>query len=577
MAESFTRNSRHPEWFPLTLKLPILLLFLVTTCVLIAVPTALAGRSTTRNGFATIKALDHKTLGFDWNIGLLWTTLPTLVFRLYSMYWDSITNALADRQPYVELAKDGGSEARKSILLDYKAVFILKRWLHAFRNGHILLGISLLLSLILSLGVTPLSARLFATKIVTFKQKTPGFLNETYLENNINATTDWVPVFDTVSAVKIHRGGDYPWTNSEFAFRPFFTTQLGEEGVEIAAETTAYSAYLNCSVLTDYKLRSVEGSESASSNRVFMTANDRGCDIAHDFLVTDEQKIYFKTTSTIDCSAASWYSRLVFTAAKYSSSSTTHLAEISVISCISEYHSSTGILTVAVESAETTRSPAIKSFEHTKTPDATRNYLWRVIEQNILSPVALNVQTEWSTTAFGSLILYYAQQIDSVNYLDPNVLTRSISDIFTASYLTVIALNGFSASTSPEQITVELLTPTQRIYVVIWAAWVIVIILIATAMVALWSLFNVRNSQSILTEQPSGLFYYAGVLEGSPLMATAGAVRTRTDYNGSFMEKAKEIDLVNAKTYWKASGYPRRVIIQKAPPVSQANMGLLYN
>jgi hypothetical protein len=47
-------------------------------------------------------------LNINWNHVLLWTTLPVL-----GMYWDWITSLICERQPYVDLLKNGGAAAKK--------------------------------------------------------------------------------------------------------------------------------------------------------------------------------------------------------------------------------------------------------------------------------------------------------------------------------------------------------------------------------------------------------------------------------------------------------------------------------
>jgi hypothetical protein len=50
-------------------------------------------------------------------------------------------------------------------------------------------------------------------------------------------------------------------------------------------------------------------------------------------------------------------------------------------------------------------------------------------------------------------------------------------------------MNGFSPSVRGEEITAELLKPTQRLYVAMWVAYVIIIVLVVAAIIALWSVF----------------------------------------------------------------------------------------
>ncbi|KAH7109484.1 hypothetical protein B0J11DRAFT_449068 [Dendryphion nanum] len=517
MCLSKWRPAKDIGWVPLALRRPMLLVFGFLDLALICSLAALSSLSKRHNGFVTVGTQNLTSFGISWNLGLLWTTLPVLVFRLLGLYWEWITSPVSQRQPFVDLLRHGGASARKTILLDYLSVPILWRWCTAFKNRHFLVGFCSLLTLVMSVIVSALSARLFAVGTVAAGTEIPVIFNTSFDASAINSTLDWVPILDTVSAIKLYNGIPLPWTDQQYAFQSYFVRSSVAANAEITARTKAYSAYLNCSVLSDYKLDSKD-------SRLYMTANDRGCDIAQDFLVSEMQQVYFKTTSEISCSTTAWYSRMVFTAAKYSKDSPTSVSNMTVLSCITSYRTTIGDLTTTMPNGRAS-SPVIKAF-HPLSLDNTRPSLWRVFEQNILSPTTLNPDTVWSTSAFGTLALYAAQQIGGREYLSPIILQRVVSDIFSASYLTAAALHAFVPQSPATETSGRVIQLTQRLFTVYWVTYLIIVVLVLNLCTVFVTIIHVYRNATILEEEPAGLLAYAAVLDRSPLMNIAAELRS---------------------------------------------------
>lgn len=78
----------------------------------------LSSISSSHSGIASIANETFVSLGSSWNLALLWTTLPNLLFRLLGIFWDCIAAATIDRQPFAELRRPGGAKSDRSILLD---------------------------------------------------------------------------------------------------------------------------------------------------------------------------------------------------------------------------------------------------------------------------------------------------------------------------------------------------------------------------------------------------------------------------------------------------------------------------
>ncbi|CAG2011472.1 unnamed protein product [Fusarium graminearum] len=517
---------------------PSLLTFTFLNLILLTTLISHTIVSSTNDGFVIIPSRNKTspgpsnnshTLSIPWDLGLLWTTLPSFVISLFGAYWAWIAGAIAERQPYVELRKEGGAEARSSIMLDYRVVASIWRWWGAFRRSHYMVGVTTLMSVLLTYAIAPLAARLFAPEVVRTIKTSPIVYNEVFNENNINATLDWRPVLDTVAATLIYHGNEIPWTDGERAFRPFYPKSNLVRGADISANTTAYSAYLNCVLVKDYTITSDGGV-------VEVSGNDRGCNFQQTFGVNSSQSTYFKTTSEIDCSSKAHYSRLVFTAATYSSSASNNLDDISVISCATGYRQVAGTLKVTPSSS----APLIGSFTEAREADTVQPKLWRVFEQAILGPVSFNPQAKWSTSDMGSLILYYAQRLQPSKPLASDTLMYAASKVFTATYLNAVAIHGFDSLLDPVIGTGIALIPTTRLFVVPWVAYTI----IAFLMVILCSVVSIyiylQRSPSIMTEEPEGLLSMAGILCNSELFTIAWNILHDSTFDGSVLELGRK-------------------------------------
>ncbi|KAK2028249.1 hypothetical protein LX32DRAFT_673623 [Colletotrichum zoysiae] len=540
-------SSRPYGWLAPGLRWPSLLAFAVLDFAFAITIIALTITSSQKNGFVTISthnttAADQEATIFNipWNLGLLWTSLPSLAFSLFGAYWAWIAGSIAERQPYVELRKDGGSDARVSVLLDYRVVNSLWRWWGAFRKCHFAVGSTGLLSVFLAYLVAPLASRLFAAQTVAASVPTPIFYNRDYNADNINATLDWRPVLDTVAATLLYGGNRIAWTDAERAFRPFAVDPSSSVKSDTAANTTAYSGYLSCELVEDYAIAS-------SGDSVTVSGNDRGCDFTQSFPVAKTQEIYLKTTVDFDCSAEAHYSRLVFTAAKYSDSAPSNIDNISVISCATGYRQASGTCRVTPSHG----APAVVSFVEAGRPDTSRPKLWRVFEQGILGPVTFNPQAKWTTSDMGNLVLYYAQRARVSNPLGPEALMEAIPAVFTAIYMNAVAIHGFEPSRNVETATGTVFVPTARLFVVSWVAYTIVAFLAVALCNVVFLFFHLQDAPSILNEEPRGLLSVAAILDGSELLGIASSITQETGFDGDIWKRGMARSDVKDRK-WKA-------------------------
>jgi hypothetical protein len=202
------------EWISVYLKYPFLIGLVAITLAIITSIVTLTVLSKYQSGFATVSTPSGRLAGFVWGKGLLWSSLPTFVFTLYKLGFDSVVWACADRQPFVELREAGrrGARPERSTLLNYRFVGIWKSWFVAIRNRHYLLGACFVLSLLLTLGLIPLAAYLFSTTSVDLDTMETVTQN-TYFDaaTGFTAEMSLASVIDAVAATRLDGGNPLAW------------------------------------------------------------------------------------------------------------------------------------------------------------------------------------------------------------------------------------------------------------------------------------------------------------------------------------------------------------------------------
>ena len=100
----------------MTLRIPVLASFALSSLLIAAAVELLAQISQRRGGFAlsdSPKNLKEPRI-------FVLTLIPTIVSVVYSLCWSWIDLDVKRFQPWVELSKDDGTTAEKSLFLEYK-------------------------------------------------------------------------------------------------------------------------------------------------------------------------------------------------------------------------------------------------------------------------------------------------------------------------------------------------------------------------------------------------------------------------------------------------------------------------
>ncbi|KAL2115132.1 hypothetical protein VTJ04DRAFT_10795 [Mycothermus thermophilus] len=243
--------------------------------------------------------------------------------------------------------------------------------------------------------ITPLGARLFAARLVPYD--TPGVVvNFPSAYNSSAFMTDLRPVLAHTRSRLLSCAARIPWTDDEFGFLPFYladepATRLDNNTAvakpyNLIASTTAYSAYVASTVMH----------------------------------ATYEQ----------GCGRAAYYSRMVFTAGKHDPNSPVWLASLTVISCATEYRTTTGLVEVSVEpevSSPTGQTITVHHYTHISPLESEPERLGTgpaVIEWMMLSPMVF--KNEHPT-----------------DFLAPEALINAIRRVFGTTYAIAVATIGF--------------------------------------------------------------------------------------------------------------------------------------
>ncbi|KAJ4018872.1 hypothetical protein NW761_014942 [Fusarium oxysporum] len=553
-----TSPEQPKQWIAVIIQPWCVCIFISLSIALVATLIALLVVSLRRDGFVTVGAI-LAAYGATWRVSILWTSFPSFVVTCLGLYWAGIAGSFTDRQPFVVLSRPDGGPARETVLLDYRTTFGLVRFWPALRNQHWHVAWAQLASLAFSV-LGPLSAGLFIAAAGVFHQEVGVVFNSTFDQSAMGNAMDIRAVLDTVTATLVYGASDRPWTDHQYAFRPFYTASdetLPTNATAVTARTVAHSAYLNCAVMvpapgSDCEITATPLPSETSAAALIMTATDRGCRCQQRFTVSEHQSVYFSTTAVLNCGLPAGYSRLVFTYGHFSAAGLPFLSNISVVSCAVGYRRTNGDLKVTVPSAshESTSvsgggQPKVVGFSPTEEPQDSRDdsyAFWTGFESKLFQSTVFSGDTALATTDFGTAILYRATQrqgggasvTDNSTVLGGKVLAESISDVFTAVYLTSMATVGLVPleGGSREDVKATLETHLTRLFVVPWVTGTVVGVLVLIVVVAISLLHHVRKNKTLLYEEPAGLLAYAGLLDDSELITKAEGIRNSAGFDG---------------------------------------------
>lgn len=459
--------------------------------------------------------------------GLLWTSLPSLIFTLYSLAWATVVAASYERQPFIELER--GGTARRTIMLDYRAYPGLYRWVLAFMHYHVHLGCAMLLSLVVAVAVAPLSAHLLVAATSTRQSNVSLSFATQYNDSLATSSTNLQPFIDIATAVYSYGSTPPAWMTTEYAFAPFsVSSSSSDSSANLSATTDAYSADLDCRALDSSSYtasydaqRSDLGNDAGTLTIDF---SDRSCSV----------QLLLTLSSNTPTYARSWFStckdqtinRLGMLAGTYSSSSRSKLTDFSVISCIPSYRHTTGPLTVSLNGASPLTPTYISFTERTST--AMQPAFHEIFEFGLPEYTIFNPAASTNADALGFSILSAALAAagkDAKAAMATDAMQNATQRVFSTVYAALVTSDLLAPAEKATSGSGVLVESVNRLFVASSIAYTIVAVLtlVLANHVWLW-IYAVRN-RSVLSEEPVGLLGNAVLLERSDVGEVVRRVR----------------------------------------------------
>lgn len=283
---------------PMLLTAGCMALQLVFQVIMIAVICGLWHISQRDDGLAAVPDNDNASFdstGFHpasiWSSSIVWATVPAWIISAYSSLWSAMLEALKKVQPTLELDRPNStrrtstvvweawkrkllsifgrkpskpattaptrSTAKRTLLLDYGEWPVLNG-LRAIKQGHVLLGIGMLLRVALWTA-SGLSAAIFAVAQVP-RETEAGLYSDKFFDESLGwyegKGTNYsssTPALEMVGATLVRGAQNYSWTTDTHSFLPYFPTQKNGTG-NYTFDTQAYWATVECNAKTEEDL-----------------------------------------------------------------------------------------------------------------------------------------------------------------------------------------------------------------------------------------------------------------------------------------------------------------------------------
>lgn len=496
------------EWRTASLHWSLMIGLVLIEAGMVTVIVYLDKRSASQNGivsiaqFSTSLISSYFSISNIWEYGLLWTTLPSLIMTIYRMMWVTIVSAASDRQSFIELKRpqrgEPSADSTLRLELDHRAYPSIFAWIVALRNGHIHLGIPMLLSWALSIAIIPLAAHLFVAAPSQSGSTVPISFTTSFNERALTPLLSLQPALDLMTANRIYGANPPSWMTSEYAFEAFEVEALIRQTGNLTAETNAYSAQLDCQIFPPESSATYTdgGVGGLGGGVVHYNINDRGCDVSGVIAVGNTTSTIVKSWQS-NC-AGSEHGRIGIIGGTYSDESSIKLVNFSLVSCTIWYWNTSGSITV---SSQDGLSPRFISFAP-NTSISFHPFLYLQLETSLHSYGFFDVSNSIYTDAFGFSVYSCAQKQNAASPLMPDLIKNCTQDLFQTMYAglaTTILLQDKSITRAG---TGELSTPVTRLYVVTPVAFTIVGVLTLALVFNIVLLVYTYTTTTILQEEP---------------------------------------------------------------------------
>ncbi|KXX73721.1 hypothetical protein MMYC01_210055 [Madurella mycetomatis] len=394
----------------------------------------------------------------------------------------------------------------------------------------------LILSVFATFILPPLVASLIKEQESTFVSDTT---THRLLEFNGNTLANlephqWNLILNSVIAEDQYAGEVSPWTNRTHAFRPFEPQKGFSDRGTLTAASTAYAAHLSCEKVEGAILQLDDFGMNIDQVRVNLTATDRNCNIAYDFIIHPTNRpLVVEAFHQTACGLDNSLTRVVVLTATASNEETPRLSNPNLTSCVVAYSSTSGNLTVhwangiapfqnsTTSNGRTgaTAAPTFVSFSDTEPVTPKKDFLQATFEGNLLAINVLqygSTQDQIANNEFADFVMAVATGLlpsspnpssgDIGSPLSlaptsgaetalaiihtPEVLLQAMPLAFASIYRVAVARMGMvpARAVNPEETAVmgRLETMEMRLWVRYWLVAVMMVYLLASTLSSIW-------------------------------------------------------------------------------------------
>lgn len=266
-------------WKPISLRTPFLLTVILVSFGLVAVLQVLLLQSQRNDGvlFASkIKDLPLKR-------SFLYLYFPTILSVLYGLVWSWIDLDAKRMEPYRQLSKLRGATAEDSLLLHYPVDFLATVPLSSLRRKHWPVFVASTALVLVSWGITPLQAAIFATHTVEKACGESMAVSTHYLTASEQQTRVTANYTYSVFGIAWLNQSLPSYMSRQAALVPFVPTiSAGMQDEETwTAATTLYSVDVDCQA-AELRAEKVKLFSGGSYSQLYYTSS-QGCKIPYPY------------------------------------------------------------------------------------------------------------------------------------------------------------------------------------------------------------------------------------------------------------------------------------------------------
>jgi hypothetical protein len=238
-----------------------------------------------------------------------------------------------------------------------------------------------------------------------------------------------------------------------------------------------------------------------------------------------------------DCAYSAGYSRIGLLAGNYDPTSSLHVSNFSVISCIPSYWTTPGNVTISNDSSN---NGSVYAFTREGNATSFRPLLWRPFENNLHDISVFDPTNTYQTDDFSRVIYTLSAKLNPSSPLNDTSLANAFERVFTTVYTMTANTLLFQQAVAPTQFDGVLTVAQNRLYVVSPIAYAVVGAMLAILICNIVLFIYAHARESILLEEPVGLLGHAALLDQSELLNIVHNAKEQKPLGGETIKFIKE-------------------------------------